>query len=80
MIFWAWKGRIVLLDGEKEKDKLGNITIPEIQKFELVEIVDPALYRDDSKMYVRRLNTGYSHYVSRENCYPLRKLKKVVKN
>lgn len=79
MIFWAWKGRIVLLRNEVGTNEPNSSPEPNYQEFELVEVRDPALYRDDSKILILRLNTGYCHYVSRRDCYPLRKTKKLFK-
>lgn len=80
MIFWAWKGRVVVLKNEAGTDESSCSPGPDYQKFELVEVADSCLGDDDLRIYVKRLNTGYFHYVSREKCYPLRRVRKLIKN
>jgi hypothetical protein len=79
MIFWAWKGRVVVLKNDIGTDKSHCSPGPDYQKFELVEVVDSCLGDDDLKIYVKRLNTGYCHYVFRKNCFPFWKAKKLLK-
>jgi|GEM_PF-6215418 len=73
MIFWAWKGRFIIAFQ-------GSPYHGEKHTLRVVKILYPSTSSNSSDINVSPLErNGQSFWISRENCYPLWRLRSVLK-